>query len=427
MEWNRKKIKQVRDLILFIALIILGLMYSGEVWHALLVCLEMLKPFMIGGMIAFVLNIPMKLIEEKLLGRWRGRAADKIKRPASMLLTLVLVALVVTVFVMAVVPQLGRTINDLANKIPRFLDQTMLTLQELGKEYPEVDQILGELERQEISWKEILAQAVDFMKNGGTVIISSTIGAVSGVIGSLVKGIIAFIFALYILASKEKLQNQGKRILHAFAAPAVEKRTLYIFHLLYQNFSNFFTGQCLEAVILGTIFVVVMSVLRMPYAVMIGVLIAFTALIPIVGAFIGCIVGAFLILVNSPSMALWFVLLFLIIQQIEGNVIYPKVVGESVGLPAIWVLVAVSVGGSLFGVVGMLVFIPLVSTGYMLLKETVNERNRKKAQIMRKEGKEKEAEKGAAAQSAPSESELEKDMAVNREETGKGEKKADHE
>lgn len=370
----------MRNLILFAALVILGLMYSSQVWRALMICLEMLKPFLIGGMIAFVLNIPMKLIEEKLLGKWKGKAADKMKRPASMLLSLVLVALVVTIFVMTVVPQLAQTINDLANKIPQFVDQSIQKLLVLGEEHPEISQYLSDLEQKEISWKELLAQAVDFMKNGGSKLITTTIGVASGMVSSFVKGIVAFIFALYILASKEKLADQGKRILHAFAAPKVEKQILYVLSLLYRNFSHFITGQCLEAVILGTIFVVVMSVLQMPYAVMIGVLIAFTALIPIVGAFIGCIVGAFLILVNTPTMALWFILLFLVIQQIEGNLIYPKVVGESVGLPAIWVLVAVSVGGSLFGVAGMLVFIPLVSTGYMLLRETVNRRNSIKAQ-----------------------------------------------
>lgn len=384
MEWNRKKIRQMRNLILFVALVILGLIYSSQVWRAFMICLEMLKPFMIGGMIAFVLNIPMKLIEEKLLGKWKGRAANKLKRPASMLLSLVLVALVVTVFVMAVVPQLAQTINDLANKIPQFVDQSIQKLQELGKEYPEVSRYLNDLEQTEISWKELLTQAIDFMKNGGSKLITTTIGVASGVISSLVKGIIAFIFALYILISKEKLSDQGKRVLHAFASPEVEKKTLLVFSLLYRNFSHFITGQCLEAVILGTIFVVVMSILKMPYAVMIGVLIAFTALIPIVGAFIGCIVGAFLILVNTPAMALWFILLFLVIQQIEGNLIYPKVVGESVGLPAIWVLVAVSIGGSLFGVAGMLVFIPLVSTGYMLLRDAVNRRNCEKAQRKQK-------------------------------------------
>lgn len=158
-------------------------------------------------------------------------------------------------------------------------------------------------------------------------------------------------------------------------------------HLLYVNFSNFVSGQCLEAVILGGMFVVSMTIFQLPYTMMVGVLIAFTALIPIVGAFIGCFVGAFLIFVDNPIRAVVFVVLFLVLQQIEGNLIYPKVVGNKVGLPAIWVLAAVSIGGSLFGIPGMLFFIPLVSTVYILIRDSVNERNRQKEKTGNKEAK----------------------------------------
>ena len=162
---------------------------------------------------------------------------------------------------------------------------------------------------------------------------------------------------------------------------------------LYSNFTNFICGQCLEAVILGTLFIITMSIFKMPYATTIGTLIAFTALIPIVGAFIGCFVGAFMILINNPTQALLFIILFLILQQIEGNLIYPKVVGNSVGLPSIWVLVAVSLGGSLFGIPGMLFFIPVVSTVYSLLRDDVNLRNGKKLQVVMEDspGEEQEA------------------------------------
>ena len=166
--------------------------------------------------------------------------------------------------------------------------------------------------------------------------------------------------------------------MHAYLPEKAFAKTMKVLALCNHNFAKFISGQCLEAVILGTLFVICMSIFGMPYAVLVGVLIAFTALIPIVGAFIGCAVGAFLILMVSPIKALIFVIMFLVLQQLEGNLIYPKVVGNSVGLPAIWVLVAVSVGGSMFGIVGMLVFIPLMSTVYALLKENVNSRNKKK-------------------------------------------------
>ena len=377
--------RQIRNLILFAAVVVLCVMYSGQIVRWIFLGIDILEPFAVGGMIAFVLNLPMKFVEERLLGRWKGKAADKLRRPLSLLAAIVFVAVLIVIVVMAVLPQLGRTINDLGQKIPVFFQQVVAWLGDLERQYPQLGQYLGpfldsgeSLEQSWASMDQLAARLMDFLKEGGVSVITTTIGVASGIIGTFVKGIISFIFALYILAAKEKLADQGKRILHAFAPEKVEKGTLSLCSLLYRNFSHFITGQCVEAVIIGTIFVITMSLFRMPYAVMIGVLIAFTALIPVVGAFIGCILGAFLILVDAPEMAFWFVVLFLIIQQIEGNLIYPRVVGESVGLPAIWVLAAVSVGGSLFGFAGMLVFIPLVSTGYMLLRDEVNARNRRR-------------------------------------------------
>lgn len=377
--------RQIRNLILFAAVVVLCVMYSGQIVRWIFLGIDILEPFAVGGMIAFVLNLPMKFVEERLLGRWKGKAADKLRRPLSLLAAIVFVAVLIVIVVMAVLPQLGRTINDLGQKIPEFFQQVVAWLGDLERQYPQLGQYLGpfldsgeSLEQSWASMDQLSARLMDFLKEGGVSVITTTIGVASGIIGTFVKGIISFIFALYILAAKEKLADQGKRILHAFAPEKVEKGTLSLCSLLYRNFSHFITGQCVEAVIIGTIFVITMSLFRMPYAVMIGVLIAFTALIPVVGAFIGCILGAFLILVDAPEMAFWFVVLFLIIQQIEGNLIYPRVVGESVGLPAIWVLAAVSVGGSLFGFAGMLVFIPLVSTGYMLLRDEVNARNRRR-------------------------------------------------
>ena len=383
--WSKENVRQIRNLILFAAVVVLCVMYSGQIVRWIFLGIDILEPFAVGGMIAFVLNLPMKFVEERLLGRWKGKAADKLRRPLSLLAAIVFVAVLIVIVVMAVLPQLGRTINDLGQKIPEFFQQVVAWLGDFERQYPQLGQYLGpfldsgeSLEQSWASMDQLAARLMDFLKEGGVSVITTTIGVASGIIGTFVKGIISFIFALYILAAKEKLADQGKRILHAFAPEKVEKGTLSLCSLLYRNFSHFITGQCVEAVIIGTIFVITMSLFRMPYAVMIGVLIAFTALIPVVGAFIGCILGAFLILVDAPEMAFWIVVLFLIIEQIEGNLIYPRVVGESVGLPAIWVLAAVSVGGSLFGFAGMLVFIPLVSTGYMLLRDEVNARNRRR-------------------------------------------------
>lgn len=385
MEFEKEKFRQIRNLIFLIAGLIFLLMYSKEVLKGIAVALNILKPFVYGGMIAFVLNIPLRAMEEKLLAKWEGTSVSRLKRPVGILLSILLVGIAITVVVATVVPQITQTIVELGNKIPPFAEETLKKLETLSANDPQVQQYLETLDISALNWNTIMDNVVAFAKNGMTSMLSSTVLVASSIIGGIVNALIAFIFALYILGQKEKLGEQCKRILSAYASAKVNQKVLKVCSMLYRNFSNFITGQCLEAVILGTMFVVAMSIFRMPYAILVGVLIAFTALIPIVGAFIGCIVGTFLILVDTPEKAVWFVILFLILQQIEGNLIYPRVVGGSVGLPAIWVLMAVSVGGSLFGILGMLFFIPLVSTFYMLLRDDVNERNRRKERLKMKE------------------------------------------
>lgn len=211
----------------------------------------------------------------------------------------------------------------------------------------------------------------DFFTSGAGSVLDSTISAAKSIINGITTFFIAFAFAIYILMQKEKLQVQSQKVLFAFVRKGRAEAVLEVLSLTYQTFSHFLTGQCVEAVILGCMFVVSMAIFKLPYALLIGIVIAFTALVPIFGAFIGCFVGAFLIFMVDPMKAVAFIVLFLVLQQIEGNLIYPHVVGNSVGLPSIWVLAAVSIGGSLMGVVGMLVFIPVVSVFYALFREIV--------------------------------------------------------
>lgn len=377
MGFDKVKIRQIRGLILFVALIILLMIYTENVIGGIALLLGMVQPFLVGAAIAFVINLPMRWIETKVLKKWNGKVAKKIKRPVCMLLAVVLLLLIVAFVVWIVVPQIGTTAKELGVLIPAFFENTMDELERLTKAYPEIWAKVQELEKVEINWDTLINSVVAFLKSGMGSMLTSTVTFASSVIGGVVNMFISFIFAIYVLASKEKLASQGDRILKAYCSPAWYGRITKVLKLLNRNFSNFISGQCLEAVILGLLFVVAMAVFGFPYAVMIGVLIAFTALIPVVGAFVGCVVGAFLILLHAPVKALWFIIMFLIIQQIEGNLIYPKVVGNSVGLPSMWVLVAVSLGGSMFGVVGMLCFIPLVSTFYTLLREDINKRNGK--------------------------------------------------
>ena len=333
----------------------------------------MLKPFLIGVAMAFVINLPLKVIEKKLLTSLPAKL-EKSKRTISIVLSLLFFAAVIAFVVMTVIPQMGRTITSLGQKIPVFFQNLLQQAEILLADNPQAVEYIESLEYASINWQGILNKTAEFLKNGVSSLLASTVTVAGSVLGALVNGVIAFIFSIYILTQKEKLKDQLKRILTAYMKEKPRERVIYVGRLLYHNFSKFLTGQCIEAVILGSLFIVVMTVCGMPYAFMVGVLIGFTALIPIVGAFIGCFVGAFMILVEDPVKALIFLIIFLVIQQIEGNLIYPKVVGNSVGLPSLWVLLAVTLGSSMFGVVGMLVFIPLFSTGYTLLKEDVNKK-----------------------------------------------------
>lgn len=285
-----------------------------------------------------------------------------------------MVALLITLVSAAVIPQLIATVAVIAEKAPAFFQNVLLQIQRLLENNPKLLAYINEFDLQKLDWNSIMDSVVNFLKNGMGNMLSSTFTVASGIVSGTVNGFIALVFSVYILAQKEKLGEQFKRVLRAYTSQRINDGVLHVCTLLYRNFSNFIIGQCTEAVILGLMFIVSMTIFRFDYAVMIGVLIAFTALIPIVGAFVGCFVGAFVMLVDDPVKAIWFVVLFIVLQQIEGNLIYPHVVGNSVGLPSIWVLAAVTIGGSLMGIFGMLVFIPLLSTVYMLLRENVNRR-----------------------------------------------------
>jgi len=375
MGFDKVKVKQVCLVALYIAALGLMLIYSKVLFSGIKLILSILLPFIIGGVIAFVLNIPMKAIETKLFRKAKGKLGNSVKRPVSMVLALIFVVAIVTMVFIAVVPQLRTTITTLGAKIGPFWDEVVLWLQGIMADYPELSAYIENLENIEFNWEIIIGSVGGFLKNGVGNMFGFTLSVAGSIIGGVVNVLIALVFAIYILSQKESLQSQGLRIIDAYAKPGLNSWIRDVCGRLYTNFTNFICGQCLEAVVLGCLFIIFMTIFRFPYAVMIGTLIGFTSLIPIVGAFIGCGVGAFMILIDDPMQALWFVILFLVLQQIEGNLIYPKVVGNSVGLPSIWVLMSVTVGGSLFGVAGMLVFIPLMSTLYSLLRDDVNRRN----------------------------------------------------
>mgnify|MGYP005918559555 FL=1 len=374
MNLDKETIKKIRGLIVFTAIILIGLWNYEVVLDGLGFIGRVIFPFVLGGAIAFVLNVPMHFIEEKFFGNKKmkeNKWAKKFARPASFLITILFVLGIIGIVVFVVAPALGDTAMNLGRNIQAFIPQVQKWAENIFQDNKEIVKWIGSME---FKWDEMIKSGIDFFKNGAGSVLGSTFEAAKSIVSGVTTFFIAFVFSCYILLQKEKLNVQVRKVMYAFMPKDWTEILLALSSLTYKTFSNFLTGQCVEAIILGSMFFVAMTIFNMPYALLVGVLIAFTALIPIFGAFIGCAIGAILILMVNPVQALGFLVLFFVLQQIEGNLIYPHVVGNSVGLPSIWVLVAVSVGGSLMGIVGMLVFIPISSVVYTLLKGIVNRR-----------------------------------------------------
>ena len=377
MDLNKENLKKIRGLILFTIFVLVALWNFELVFDGIRFLWGVIFPFVLGGVIAFIVNIPMTFLEGKIFGKLRvakgkkGKWADKLARPLSLILTWILILGIIAVVVLVVVPELGRTVLGLGKTIQDFVPQVQKWAIELFQDNEEIVKAISEIN---IKWDELLGNMVDFLRNGAGSVLDTTMEAAKSIITGVTTFFIAFVFSFYVLLQKEKLGEQVKKLMCAFMPEDWRNIFLALGTVVNKSFTNFFTGQCLEAVILGLMFLVVMAIFRLPYALLISVLIAFTALIPMFGAFIGCGVGALLIFMISPVKALIFIIVFLVLQQVEGNFIYPYVVGNSVGLPSIWVLVAVTVGASLMGVAGMLIFIPLMSVVYTLLRGIVNRR-----------------------------------------------------
>ena len=377
MDLSNVSIKKIRELIVFTALLVVALWKFDVVLDVLKTIGQIIFPFILGGAIVFVINVPMSFLEKKIFENVKkeNKAVRKLARPVSLLLTIVLVVGVIALVMIGVIPQLTKTMGSLMINITDFIPQIKIWIRDFFHDNREIMKLVDQLQfkpDQAIKW------GISLLGNGAGNMMNTTVSAVGSVVSGLATFFIAFSFACYVLFQKEKLHVQIRKVLFAFLPKQKADAFLKVCSLTYRTFANFLTGQCLEAVILGCMFVVTLSILRMPYALLIGVLIAFTALIPIFGAFIGCAVGSFLIFMVSPKQAIIFIIVFLVLQQIEGNLIYPHVVGESVGLPSIWVLAAVTIGGNLMGIVGMLVFIPLLSVVYTIFRKVVYQRLKKR-------------------------------------------------
>lgn len=331
---------------------------------------EVFSPFILGGVLAFILNVPMRFLE--------NTPFKKIKKPIlrralAVVVTFIFLLLIMTLVVWLLVPQLINTLNALIPALVDFATRVETGLRNILKENPAVLEWLNaNTDFETVNWSSLIKDALSGFGNLASSAFGSAITAISGLFSGAFNAVIALVFCIYCLFQKETLARQGRKLLYAYFKESVADSVIRVFRLTNSTFSNFLSGQCIEVCILGSLFAICMAIFRMPFIPLISVVIAVTAFIPIVGAWTGCILGAFLIFVQDPMLAVWFVVMFLVIQQIENNLIYPRVVGTSVGLSGMWVLVAVSVGGELMGVAGMFLMIPIASVLYTLCKEVVN-------------------------------------------------------
>lgn len=340
---------------------------AGAAWSVI----SLFTPLIVGGAIAFILNVPMNFFERQYgrLTAGKNEKLQKLKAPLCLVVTLIAFVLVISLIISVIVPNLTSSVRTLVYGVRENLPVWIAYLNDHHIDTTFIENILAKIDIQ-----SILAE----LQNNLGHILSSAGSAAGSVVGVLSNTAFGLIFAIYILLSKEKLGMQAKRLAYAFLKKSWADEACYIASLSYKIFSGFLSGQCLEACILGGMFCIVLLIGGFPCAITIGVIIGAMALIPFIGAFIGLVVGILLILVEAPARLLWFVIIFFVVQQVEGNLIYPKVVGGSVGLPAMWTLLAVVVGGSVSGIFGIIVFIPLFSVLYALIRRQTYRNLKKK-------------------------------------------------
>ncbi len=324
-------------------------------------------PIFIGLVMAYIINILMSFFERHYFPKSSKKAVLKSRRPVCLTGAILSIIGIVALVIVLIVPQLTSCIKLLVAELPGAIELAINKLKEMNILS---DDLFNSLSA--IDWKSKIGNIVKTVTTGLGSVMDVAVSAVTSVFSGVSNAVIGFIFALYLLLDKKRLSGQVKRVSNRYIPQRFAEKITHVLSVVNNCFHRFIVGQCTEAVILGTLCMVGMLILRLPYAPMIGALIAFTALIPIVGAFIGAGVGAFLILMESPIKAVIFLVFIVVLQQIEGNLIYPKVVGSSIGLPGIWVLAAVTVGGGVLSIGGMMMGVPIAAAVYRLIKENLN-------------------------------------------------------
>lgn len=373
---NKRLLKYVFWITLIIAVAYTAVTQPQKIGAVIGGAISLLSPFIIGFCMAYVVNLLLRPLERFWMWIWhkakRQKLISKTKRPLCLTLSFLVVLGVIFAIVFMIIPALKDTVVSFANKVPQYAKTVeswyyalVDFLENYNFELPEIS----------LDINKITDFAKSVISNYGSNVLDTTVNVTASIVSAIVDIVLGLVFAIYLLAQKEKLGNQTRRAATAILGPERSKRVVDFTALTNSVFTKFVTGQLTEACIIGVLCFIGMSIFKMPYAGIISILVGFTALVPIFGAFIGTAVGAFLILLESPIKAVWFVVFIIILQQLEGNLIYPRVVGKSVGLPGIWVLTAVTVGGGLFGVLGMLFSVPICSVLYVLFRNFVNKKN----------------------------------------------------
>ena len=360
--------------LLWVALTVLVLMYSGWIFGILRVIWAVILPLVIGSAVAFVLNLILRNLEKIWFPHSKRAAVRKSRRGVCIVLSLMIIAAAVTILINVIVPELVKVFVTISGGIPDLYNTVRDWIIQHAEEYPQIQEQLLALE---LDWGSIMGKVSSVLTQGINQLVSAAFSTVGSMVTAIINLFVAVIFAIYVLAGKEKLGSQIRRLANAFLKPDVLRRCGVVLRVANDSFTSFFVGQFVEAIILGTLCFLGMSLLRFPYASMIGTLVGATALIPILGAYIGAGVGALMIVMVSPLKAIEFLVFIVVLQQLEGNLIYPRVVGTSIGLPGIWVFAAVMIGSGVAGIAGVLLGVPVAATCYKLIRIVTEEREEK--------------------------------------------------
>ena len=389
-ELNKKNIRKILLIITYTILLCFAIIKFDVLLNVLGYILNLLKPFIFGFCIAFILNIPLSRIEnsfrkkdnkkkkvsnsrakhEELANKKKKRTNPKL-RVLSIILSLLIFIGIIFLTLFLVIPEFINTISIFKDSIPSAFNTCQEWARDLMSNNPEIVEKINEFKP---DWQQIYDEAGTWIKSMASGIIGVSIDVIISIFSGIINFFMGIIFAVYMLMQKEKLTCQLKRVIRACMPEDKAQRLMYIGHVTNDTFKKFFGGQFVEAVLLGVLCFIGMSIFKMPYALTISVLVGVTALIPVFGAFFGTAIGAILILAVDPMQAIWFVIFIIVLQQIDGNFIYPKIVGDSVGLPGIWVMLAVLVGGNSLGIIGMLIGVPIASVVYKLIREYVQKK-----------------------------------------------------